>query len=126
MFLSQSSPPNYYRQVSASNLTISSLVDGVWFWTIRAANHYYPRDASEVLSFEVPFLCALILQNLQICNPSRPTTPKIVSPENGDYVSDTTFNLSYYGTDVWGTSCSPVISHPLYQVENYNSLFLKE
>ena len=55
VFLSQVSSPDYFRQTSEQSMTVSSLSDGIWYWTVRSVNHYYIKQADDVFSFTVCF-----------------------------------------------------------------------
>ena len=121
VFLSQVSSPDYFRQTSEQSMTVSSLSDGIWYWTVRSVNHYYIKQADDVFSFTVCFCCFfksffVFLKSNKVCNPVRPSTPTIIYPINGQYVPYSTFNLSFYGFGDWGMSCSPQVSSSFYQV----------
>ena len=116
IFLGHSASPPYFKQVSSVNLSIASLEDGEWFWHVRAVNAYYSTDSVETSSFVVLLFLLQLPYTLEICNPQRPTLPDIITPANGEYISDSTVNLTFYGSGQWGTSCSPIVSAPFYEV----------
>ena len=53
VFLSTSPHPDYFKQIDHINMTVSSLADGQYFWTVRAVNRYYFSDASDIFAFTV-------------------------------------------------------------------------
>lgn len=53
VFLAQSSPPTYFSQVTSTTLSLSLLMDGEWFWTVRAVNQYFITKSEDTFSFVV-------------------------------------------------------------------------
>lgn len=37
-------------------------------------------------------------------------------PENGEFIDQTNLTITFYGSGIFGTICSPVVDQPFYQV----------